>query len=75
MRPKLRGHRDRPARLHPCAREHSTGDELFIDYGLSVDGEITDEIRAHYARRCGAPGCRQSMLAAAADSEGDFSGA
>src|SRR6516225_9723566 len=24
------------------------GDELFIDYGLAVDGEITDEIRAHY---------------------------
>ncbi len=51
------------------------GDELFIDYGLSVDGEITDEIRAHYACRCGAPGCRQSMLAAAADSECDSSDA
>ena len=51
------------------------GDELFIDYGLSVDGEITDEIRTHYACRCGAPGCRQSMLAAAADSLRDFSDA
>ena len=51
------------------------GDELFIDYGLTVDGEITDELRAHYACRCGAPGCRQSMLAAAADSLGDFSDA
>ena len=48
------------------------GDELFIDYGLSVDGEITDEIRAHYACRCGAPGCRQTMLAVAADSGCDF---
>ncbi|WP_225032077.1 SET domain-containing protein [Paraburkholderia sp. XV] len=51
------------------------GDELFIDYGLSVDAEITDEIRAHYACRCGAPGCRRSMLAATADSECDFSDA
>ncbi|CAD6563021.1 SET domain-containing protein [Paraburkholderia sabiae] len=51
------------------------GDELFIDYGLCVDGEITDEIRADYACRCGAPGCRRSMLAAAADSGCDFSDA
>jgi SET domain-containing protein len=39
------------------------GDEFFIDYGLAVDGEITDEIRAHYACHCGAVVCRQSMLA------------
>jgi len=51
------------------------GDELLIDYGLTVDGEITDEIRAHYACRCGATGCRQSMLAATADSECVFSDA
>ncbi|HKR40904.1 MAG TPA: SET domain-containing protein-lysine N-methyltransferase [Paraburkholderia sp.] len=51
------------------------GDELFIDYGLSVDGEITDELRAHYACRCGATGCRQSMLAAVADSGCDLSDA
>lgn len=38
------------------------GDELFIDYGLSVDGEITDEVRAQYACRCGARRCRRSML-------------
>jgi SET domain-containing protein len=39
------------------------GDELFIDYGLIVDGEITDEIRANYACHCGALACRQSMVA------------
>ncbi|ACC76522.1 SET domain-containing protein-lysine N-methyltransferase [Paraburkholderia caribensis] len=39
------------------------GDELFIDYGLAVDGEITDDIRAHYACHCGDVTCRQSMLA------------
>ncbi|WP_207004476.1 SET domain-containing protein [Trinickia mobilis] len=38
------------------------GDELFIDYGLAVDGEITDDIRAQYACRCGASNCRRSML-------------
>ncbi|CAB3774184.1 SET domain-containing protein [Paraburkholderia humisilvae] len=38
------------------------GDELFIDYGLTVDGEITEDIRAQYACRCGAPTCRLSMM-------------
>jgi uncharacterized protein len=38
------------------------GDELSIDYALEVDGEITEEIRAHYACRCGAPNCRRSMF-------------
>ncbi|MEM5340561.1 SET domain-containing protein [Paraburkholderia azotifigens] len=51
------------------------GNERFIDHGPRVDGEITDEIRAHYACRCGAPACRQSMLAPAADSGCDFSDA
>jgi hypothetical protein len=40
------------------------GEELFIDYGLSVDGEVTDDVRAQYSCRCGAPGCRRSMLSA-----------
>jgi len=38
------------------------GEELFIDYGLSIDGEINDDIRAQYACHCGASACRQSML-------------
>ncbi|MGF6471592.1 SET domain-containing protein [Paraburkholderia youngii] len=38
------------------------GDELFIDYGLSVDGVITDDIRAHHTCRCRASGCRRTML-------------
>ena len=60
--------------IHALVDVHP-GDELFIDYGLTVDGEITDDIRARYACRCGAPACRQSMLAAAADSGYDFSDA
>ncbi|BCZ85083.1 SET domain-containing protein-lysine N-methyltransferase [Paraburkholderia terrae] len=42
------------------------GEELFIDYGLDIDGEITDEVRAHYACHCGAASCRRSMLAGTA---------
>ena len=38
------------------------GEELFIDYGLVIDGEISDEIRAQYACHCGAPACRRSMI-------------
>src|SRR6201996_6605971 len=40
------------------------GEELFIDYGLVVDGDITDDIGRQYACRCGSPACRRSMLAA-----------
>ncbi|TCG04856.1 SET domain-containing protein-lysine N-methyltransferase [Paraburkholderia steynii] len=38
------------------------GKELFIDYGLAIDGEITDDIREQYACHCRASACRQSML-------------
>ncbi|BCZ85292.1 SET domain-containing protein [Paraburkholderia terrae] len=43
----------------------NAGAELFLDYGLEIDGEITDEVCAHYACRCGAASCRRSMLAGA----------
>ncbi|WP_091784161.1 SET domain-containing protein [Paraburkholderia steynii] len=39
------------------------GEELFIDYTLVIDGEITDEVSAQYACHCGAAFCRHSMLA------------
>jgi SET domain-containing protein len=38
------------------------GEELFIDYGLVIDGEISDDVRAQYACHCGASICRQSMI-------------
>jgi len=44
------------------------GEELFIDYGLVVDGDITDDIGQQYACRCGSPACRLSMLAVSATS-------
>ncbi|CAE6871946.1 SET domain-containing protein [Paraburkholderia domus] len=41
----------------------SVGDELFIDYQLSVEGRHTETVRAHYRCLCGTVGCRGSMLA------------
>jgi uncharacterized protein len=37
------------------------GEELFIDYGLAIDGEMTKYIRAQYACHCGHSACRGSM--------------
>ena len=42
------------------------GEELFIDYGLEIDGEITGDIRARYACHCGTSACRRSMVGASA---------
>ncbi|MCC8405326.1 SET domain-containing protein-lysine N-methyltransferase [Paraburkholderia sp. MMS20-SJTN17] len=42
----------------------AAGEELFIDYGLAVDGEVTEDVRAQYLCRCGASACRQTMLSA-----------
>ena len=44
------------------------GNELFIDYGLVVDGEGTEELRAQYACHCGAYACRRSMIGGIATS-------
>jgi SET domain-containing protein len=40
----------------------AAGDELFIDYGLCIDGAITEDVRAQYRCHCGAATCRRSML-------------
>jgi uncharacterized protein len=54
--------------IHALVAIHP-GDELFIDYALEVDGEITDAVRAEYACHCGALACRRSMLAGAVPSQ------
>jgi SET domain-containing protein len=41
------------------------GEELFIEYFLTTDDPLEDEVRAQYACRCAAQGCRQSLLAVA----------
>ncbi|MEM5435943.1 SET domain-containing protein [Paraburkholderia diazotrophica] len=39
------------------------GEELFLDYQLAVDDTTEEEVRFSYVCRCGASGCRGTMLA------------
>lgn len=42
----------------------AAGEDLFIDYGFAVHGEVTEVVRAQYSCRYCAAACRQSMLSA-----------
>jgi SET domain-containing protein len=44
-------------------RDLLPGDELFIDYGLTLESRQTAARRREYACMCGAKSCRQTMLA------------
>jgi uncharacterized protein len=44
-------------------RKIAPGEELFYDYGLSIDERYTPKVKAEYACRCGARKCRGTMLA------------
>ncbi len=44
-------------------RPIAAGEELFLDYRLSLDDPPDEEERAMYACRCGATSCRGTMLA------------
>ena len=48
-------------------RDIGTGEELFYDYGLVLDGKQTKQLKRDYACRCGAKKCRGTMLAPPAD--------
>jgi len=39
------------------------GEELFYDYGLTIDDKYTQKLKREYACRCGARKCRGTMLA------------
>jgi uncharacterized protein len=39
------------------------GEELFYDYGLVIDERYTPKVKRQFACRCGARGCRGTMLA------------
>jgi SET domain-containing protein len=39
------------------------GEELFYDYGLSIDAPYTRKVKKEYECRCGAKNCRGTMLA------------
>ncbi|MFM0220874.1 SET domain-containing protein [Paraburkholderia dipogonis] len=47
-------------------RPIEAGEELFIEYLLTTDDPLDEDVRAQYTCRCAAVGCRQSMLAAVA---------
>ncbi|MBI3367384.1 MAG: SET domain-containing protein-lysine N-methyltransferase [Burkholderiales bacterium] len=38
------------------------GEELFYDYGLVIDERYTPKLKKQFACRCGATGCRGTML-------------
>jgi uncharacterized protein len=44
-------------------RELEPGEELFYDYGLSIDAKYTKKLKKEYECRCGAKKCRGTMLA------------
>ena len=48
-------------------RPIAAGEELNYDYGLVIDEPLTDELKADYACHCGAPECRGTLLASAAE--------
>ncbi len=44
-------------------RRIKPGSELFFDYALVIDERYTPKLKKQFECRCGAPGCRGTMLA------------
>jgi uncharacterized protein len=44
-------------------RDIETGEELFYDYGLVIEGRISKKLKKDFECRCGAKKCRGTMLA------------
>ena len=55
---------EQDGRVHIMAlRDITAGEELFYDYGLSIDARYTAALKKHYLCRCGTAGCRGTLLA------------
>jgi len=46
-----------------ASRDIRTGEELFYDYGLVLDGTITAQMKRDWRCLCATPGCRGTLLA------------
>ncbi|MCV2370373.1 SET domain-containing protein-lysine N-methyltransferase [Paucibacter oligotrophus] len=44
-------------------RDIFPGEELFYDYGLTIDERYTAKLKKEFACHCGSPDCRGTMLA------------
>jgi len=44
-------------------RKIAAGEELFYDYGLTIDERYTPSLKKQYQCRCGTRGCRGTLLA------------
>jgi SET domain-containing protein len=44
-------------------RDIKVGEELFYDYGLIVEGRLTQKLKQEHACLCNTPNCRGTMLA------------
>ena len=55
---------EQDGRVHIMAlRDIAAGEELFYDYGLSIDARYTAALKKQYLCRCGTAGCRGTLLA------------
>ncbi len=50
-------------------RDIAAGEELFYDYGLVIDDDVTDQMKLDYRCLCGSASCRGTMLALPDESE------
>lgn len=50
-------------------RDIAAGEELFYDYGLVIDDDITEQMKLDYRCLCGSASCRGTMLALTDDKQ------
>ncbi|MGA9109924.1 MAG: SET domain-containing protein-lysine N-methyltransferase [Smithella sp.] len=61
--PNLEAEQDGMRVFLKALRDIKVGEELFYDYGLIIDGRITQKLKKEHACLCNTPSCRGTMLA------------